>query len=472
MFMAKNELSNAVTLARVQIKNNKLSLIGLGIVLLIILLAGLIPAIVVALSSYEEHIAHSTIFDNFFIPVLGISFGVTVLNFIYRSYNKDYAVYPQTNNSRFLANQIYIYSMAILIPLAVMFIYLIQYGVMAVIAHGRDNVHLVFDFSIAFVLSGLVVAIIYVALIAGTITLISALIRKFRLYAIVFFTVLTIVLLVSITEPSHLLLRLLGFLLDEPNIWLFILKGIGTWAVLFITAFLVNRYTVYYKSHSFKLNSKVVGGLCATMIFATYIIISLVGMNVQPVAHSVEISEEPSAWDVLWDEHTNVLEIDLSDVPPGSDINVVASGSATFIDGLNPEIEFISTFSHHQGHGQTTFHFADGTEQTFPFGHLVVLGGDELRDIDGNTLFAQYHYPIQVIQSGGLISHLMNPQFDIRFEGNTLYVNYTYDRNQKAIVIPVWSFMSQFDNFRGQNVFNESLIWQTWVNVNLWLWVE
>jgi hypothetical protein len=207
------------------------------------------------------------------------------------------------------------------------------------------------------------------------------------------------------------------------------------------------------------------------MIFATYIIISLVGMNVQPVAHSVEISEAPSGWDALWNEHSNVLEIDLSDVPPGSDINVVTSGDATFFDGLNSEIESVSRFLS-SSHGQTTFHFADGTYQTLPFGHLGVFGSEDLLDIDGGTLFVQYRYLIQIIQSGGLISHLMNPEFDIRFEGNTLYVNYTYDRNQKAIVIPVWSFMKQFDSFRGQNVYNEELVLSTWVDVYLWLWIE
>jgi hypothetical protein len=214
----------------------------------------------------------------------------------------------------------------------------------------------------------------------------------------------------------------------------------------------------------------VVGGICATTIFATSIVIALiVGINVEMVTFGEQL-DEPSPWEVLWNEHSNVLEIDLSDVPSGSDINVVTSGEVTFVDGLNSELMTWNTSF--PPHGQTTLHFADGTELTFPFGHLVIGGIEQLFDTGGDTLFVQYNYPIQVIQNGGLISHLMNPQFDIRFEGNTLYVSYTYDRNQKAIAIPVWSFMSQFDNFRGQNVFNESLIWQTLVDVNLWLWVE
>jgi hypothetical protein len=181
--------------------------------------------------------------------------------------------------------------------------------------------------------------------------------------------------------------------------------------------------------------------------------------------------DEPSSWEVLWNEHSNVLEIDLSDVPPGSDINVVASGDSVFFDGLNPEI--IGQWRTSIGQqAQQTIHFSDGSEQTFPGGHLIIVGTEDLFDIDGGTLFVQYLYPIQATQNIGLIGHLRNPRFDIRFEGTTLYVNYTYDRNQKAIVIPVWSFMTQFDNFRGQNVFNESLIWNTWTDVYLHLWVE
>ena len=466
MFMAKNELSNAVTLAKVQIKNYR-GIIGLSAALFVIFVVGLITAIEVVLS-YTDHINHATITDNFVMLITAFIMGVTYLNFVYRSYNGDYAVYPQTNNSRFFASQIITYIIVFLVPLGIMLIYLIQYAILALIAHGRDNVHLVFDFNIWFVLSGFVVAIIYLALIAGVITLISTLIRKFRLYAAVFFTTLAIVLFGSVREPFQLLFRLLSFLLEEPNIWLFILKGIGTWVVLFIAAFLINKYTVYYKAHSFNIGKRVVAATCAATIMVAVLVIGLIGMN--EVVASFEPTDEPSPWDVFWDVHTNVLEIDLSDVPAGSDINVVTSGDATFIDGLDSELMWVS--HSFPPNGQTTFHFTDGTELTFPFGHLFIIDGEQLHNIDGNTLFVQYHYPVQVIQSGVLISHLMNPQLDIRFEGTTLYVNYTYDRNQKAIVIPVWSFMRQFDSFRGQNVFNESLIWQTWVNVNLWLWVE
>ena len=466
MFMAKNELSNAVILAKVQIKNDKLSTVVFGIALLITLLAGLIPAIVTALSPYEDHITYSAISDNFFIPVLVIGFGVTVINFMYRSYNSNYAVYPQTNNSRFLANQIVIYTFIILIALAIMLIYLIQYGVISLIAHGRDNVRLVLDFNIAFVLRGLVVAIIYLALIAGTITLIFTLLRKFRLYAVVFFTVLATVLLGSLADPLHLLHRLLSFLLEEPNIWLFILKGVGIWAVLFIAAFLVNKYTVYYKAHSLKFNKKVMGGICAITIFAAFIVISLL-TGMMTFAEPIDI---PTPWDVLWDERSNILEFDLSDVPAGSDINVVTSGDVTFIDDMD---SVLIGWSHSlPPDGQTVLHFHDGSYLTFPFGHLTIVAGEQLLDVDGGTLFVNYYYPIQMIESGGSINHLMNPEFDIRFEGDTLYINYTYDRNVKAIVIPVWSFMRQFSSFRGQNVFNEMLIHSAWEDVRLWLWVE
>jgi len=388
---------------------------------------------------------------------------MTISTFTYRFSSRDYAVYPQTNNSRFLAHQIELYSFVILTPLLIMLVYLIQYGVLALIASGRDNVHLVFDFNIGFVLSGLVLATIYFALITGAIILISALIRKFRLYAIVFFTALAIILFGNFSIPFLPLFRLLGFLLRESNIWLFILKGTITWIGLFAVAFVVNKYTVYYKAHNFNYSKRVIAGICAVMILAAFAVINLIGLT------APAILMDSDEWDVSRNQRLNALEIDLSDLPEGSNINVVASGDAVFFDGINPEIIGQShTLS------EQTLHFSDGSEQTFPAGHLIIIGYHDLFDIDGGTLFVQYNYPLEVIPNAGDISHWINPQFDIHFEGNTLYVHYTYNKNVKAIIIPIWSFMRQFESFRGQNVFNESpqLGWGRWNHVGLWLWVE
>ena len=467
MFMAKNELSNAVTLAKVQTKNNKRGLIGLGAALFALLLVGLITAIEATLS-YAYDLRHVAVSDNFFMLVFILVFGVTALNFTYRSYNRDYAVYPQTNFSRFLANQITTYGAVILMPVVIMLIYLIQYAVMALIASGRDNVHLVFDFNIAFVFSGLVITIIYLALIAGTITFISTIIRKFRLYAIIFFAALIILFFGIIAEPFQLLQRLLSFFVGESNIWLFILKGTTVWAGLFVAAFVVNKYTVYYKAHSFNFGKRAVTGIFTATICAAILVLSLIRINAEEmIIH--EPLDELFPMDVLRNELSYVLEIDLSNVPAGSDINVVASGDAAFVDGINPEI-----VGWGGSLGEQTVHFADGTARTFPGEYLIIIGNESIFDIDGDTLFIHYRYPIRVDHTGGLISHLMNPQFDIRFEENTLYVHYTYDKNVTAVTIPVWSFMRQFDSFRGQNVVNElpGWGWSTWSRADIWLWVE
>ncbi|MCL2278550.1 MAG: hypothetical protein FWC20_03980 [Oscillospiraceae bacterium] len=53
------------------------------------------------------------------------------------------------------------------------------------------------------------------------------------------------------------------------------------------------------------------------------------------------------------------------------------------------------------------------------------------------------------------LGHLMNPRFDVRFEERTLYVEYTFEKDIDVVFMPIWSFMSQFDIFLGQNLLNE-----------------
>jgi len=63
--------------------------------------------------------------------------------------------------------------------------------------------------------------------------------------------------------------------------------------------------------------------------------------------------------------------------------------------------------------------------------------------------------PHRVVDSEN-IGRFINAKIDVRLEGNTLFVHYTYDKNVKAIFMTTWSFMQQFDFFKGQNLFNDS----------------
>ncbi|MCL2222782.1 MAG: hypothetical protein FWC20_10660 [Oscillospiraceae bacterium] len=332
MFVAKSELVNAARLARVGVKGNKKGIIILAAIALIVLLSGLIPAVIMILQHNDTLLLHRIIdMSGGFMGCVAL--GLMLAWWLYHNENNNITVFPQTNTSRFLAYQIWIYSIVLCSALALTVIYLIQYGVIAALAAGRDNVFIVYDFNIWFVLSGFVVLTIYVAIISAAITLVAALLRKFRLYAAVLFTVLIIFLLFAANFQAFVGF-VLGFLILESNLGLFILKGIVVWMALFIAAFVINRYTIYYKAH----RRESVIGLISIGVGAVALAVLFIGtpfdtLSNQPGEPSVTVSvAEESEFATMWGGPTELqLEIDISDIPDGSDIYLQVSGDVTLI---------------------------------------------------------------------------------------------------------------------------------------------
>jgi hypothetical protein len=122
--------------------------------------------------------------------------------------------------------------------------------------------------------------------------------------------------------------------------------------------------------------------------------------------------------------------------------------------------------------GKQFIEYSDGTWLEYPQGHMIITLGDELQSIEGDTLIIDCTYPFKVVDDKE-IGHLMNPALDARMEGNTLYLHYTYERNVKAVFVPIWSFMWQFEHFTGRDLFSES-IYGTYSEGggSLYLWVE
>ena len=47
---------------------------------------------------------------------------------------------------------------------------------------------------------------------------------------------------------------------------------------------------------------------------------------------------------------------------------------------------------------------------------------------------------------------LTNPRLSARLESATLNIDYTFDKNVKAVFLPIWTFMRQFDYYKGRDV--------------------
>ena len=127
------------------------------------------------------------------------------------------------------------------------------------------------------------------------------------------------------------------------------------------------------------------------------------------------------------------ITLDASTVPAGSDIKIVKTENIE-VDagsGISYDVNDIDTM-------------------------LLVLSDDAaLSSFSGQRIIVNYHFPTCTVCDIDLAS-LAEPRFTARLDGNTLYLQYDHKTNIKVIFIPIWSFMWQFDEFKGQHIFQES----------------
>jgi hypothetical protein len=110
--------------------------------------------------------------------------------------------------------------------------------------------------------------------------------------------------------------------------------------------------------------------------------------------------------------------------------------------------------SEHWTNNKIYFRYADGSELVFPQDQIMIKLGGELNNTNGGTLTVGYFAPFHVVE-GMELTFLANPVFEARLEGSTLHLHYSYDKNVRAILIPIWSFMTQFDYFAGRDLVSD-----------------
>ena len=475
--MAKNELINAGRLTRAQISGKKLGgILGFLIVIQFFFLTDLSAAIY-RIFKENDGIDYYQFADNSFFWIFGMSFAFIIFNCMYRYNNQNFAVYPQTNNSRYLSFQMITYTYLVLVPLTLMVVYLIQYGVIAAIAAGRDNVHLMFNFDISFVLAGFVVMILYMAILAAIINLISVLLRKFKLYAAAFFSAVLVLGLTNLSVAMDIFAMLTEFLIYENSLWKFILKALVSWAILFTVAALINKYTVYYKTRNNKMKSErleIIIAIAVGVVLAIFVVFAVLRFNenlydgpdggaessvASPDNNSSGSSYTPSM------PPQGELEFDISHLPRGSNITVQVSGDVIIIPNSDKIVGWGNSSDY-----QFLF-YEDGTEIKYSREQMTIMLPSELDNIQGDTLHVYYSNPWQVVDNTE-IGHLVNAEFEARFEGNVLYIHYTFDKNVKAVFMPLWSFMWQFEHFKGKGLFSEDVFGtyaSSSANVNIWI---
>ncbi|MPM72953.1 hypothetical protein SDC9_119929 [bioreactor metagenome] len=279
------------------------------------------------------------------------------------------------------------------------------------------------DFNIAFVLTGFFAFIVYGLIFVSVFNLIGALIRKFRIYAIIFFIAVGTALIINLTWSIKAFSNIFGFLFSEKSIAVFFLKGIVLFIIINALSFVINYNTVYYKSNK---NSKQlilifsVTGLLIVVLFSLFI-------GILPISDSAknEYNGNTGSENSEYLYTSKEITIDISHLKKGSIINIITNDN--IIDNID---NYDSSSSRYR----------------------MFLNNPKSLEVTDGKLVVSYNFPLNT-QNGKNITALTNPTFKAELKGNNLYLEYEYTRNIKAVINPVWSMIMQFKSFSDKNVY-------------------
>lgn len=448
MFVAKNELRNAIKLTGVMFSSvTRRNMLLFSVIACGIFLAVLTANILWIHRETAQLVDVHTVYDYYILMAFCIVIAIARMNVQYRESNQRFEVYPQTNTSRFLCTQVIYHCWIVFLSLFSMALYLIHYGVLAIFAAMYENLHLIYPFSLGYVLTGLVVLIIYASVISGFVFLITALVRKFSIYALTFIAVSVGLILTNHAAASAAFKVFSGFLIFEESVLMFIIKGVAAWVALFVVNFMINKHTVYYQDY--KALSKntllriAVTGLTAVIMVGTvgFITMSIIVASGEGGYNSaVNIDEQVE----------EQIEFDISHLPQGNVIKIEPGDNIIFYNNSDETIL-------EESKNETSYmgYEAGSSLGEYTFSNMTFSLWEPLSNDAGEKLVLYYKFPEYIVNQEN-VSYFASPQFQARLDGVTLYVNYTFEPNVKVVAISTWPFMKQFAQFNDQGLFNKS----------------
>ncbi len=351
----------------------------------------------------------------------------------YKAYNHKLSVFPQDKKTRFLSYILYNYITLLKLSIFALFLYLIQYGFFSIVGHFNPNMHFAYPINFSFLISGFVVNLLYGLIIISIITLLGTLQRKFNLYFILGVVVIGVTaIVIAIYSPNAAIFKsiigIIEFFTKEPSLWIFIIKVLGLWTLLFGLSWFINNHTVYYKSDYTEPSQ----GKIATIGISLGIFIIIVNFSLFSTVYNNETSFETDNSTIVTKKNgTSNLEL-FKDILNTKNIEIP-------ISNIKPEdpVEIIKEI-----HG--------GKEDI-----LVSTYSDDSMNEKAENIIVKYNVPYNEVNSID-INKYTNPVVTARLEENKLFINYSQTENQKVIFLSSYGFMSQFQCFKGQNLYKEN----------------
>jgi hypothetical protein len=376
--------------------------------------------------------------------LFGVVIGLIVGVIIYRTTNVKLSVFPQTNNSRLISSLLMNYFTVVMILMMILVMYMVNLGVFKLMSAFSYDIVFALNIDFKFIITGFFVYLAYGFLLVSIIEFIGAVLRKWTYYAAIILTALFALFIVNFQRVLGHLPGVLAFLVAEPSPLLFFLKATGLWLAITAVTLVINRYTVFYKSHNQILKKGVV--ITCIVIAATVIIIP--GALFEVSYSSGDVFDDDGTFTLNEHDYVSIEEFTI-------DISHLRNGSRVDIDGTNIYIMQPESWI-----WQTN-------------GSAIVSNAESLYNIHGDTIVIWYR-PAWFLVNGIDVLKYNNQQLYVHLEGNTLFLNYSYD-NVHVMLLPIWSLARQFDSFKDTGVLSANVLgFSTGGNstTNIWIDVE
>jgi hypothetical protein len=304
-------------------------------------------------------------------------------------------------------------------------LYLFEYALFRLLSIFNNNIVIVLEFNLSFILIGFLTFLIYAFVAVSALSLLGAFLRKIGYFSIPVVVALLSLIVANLQGSIKLILRISGFITGEPSILLFFLKCLLLWALCTIGAILINKYTVYQTA-----KRKISFGFAAACTgIALFVIISSVAFSYTIVGSGTSSSLTVSDRNNNLSDRMVEIPLDVSDYPKGSELKIVLNDN--IIGPANNNNVRLNN-------------------------NIIYYMGEKTSSINSDMLYVYYEYPINSINGHNLYDY-MDPHITAVLKDNTLYLDYTYETNRKIVILPVWSMASQFSCY-DKNVVKKGIV--------------
>ncbi len=418
MFMGKTELDNTLQLLKIRTKECS-EIKGITYILEFLFGIDMISLIkTVFIHDTELQLLSLTTYSNWgFMLMICVCIFYTIG---YKNYNDRHQIFPQSNKSRFTSYELFCYISFLKIQLLALLFYCIQYAIGMGLNLVKGNLEYVYQFSLHFTVAGFFVNLMYGFLVIAITILIGAFDRKFQWkFRIIGIGIIFVVAILPRYEQQTLF-KLVEIVTKETSITLFLVKSICIWFILISIYHITNKFTHYYKAEKeFHLN-KLFFVIPIIMAAVFYFFLNTFS-NLSNNSTSTSKVQTNSVNNVREEKLQITVEeadavVDVSDIPDGSILNITMDEKYR--------------------------------------GNYNIIFNENFTNTSDNKILFEYKPPINVIDSIDMNLYI-KPELDVKIDDNTLNFNFTTKENVKVIFSYPYSFMRQFDYFKGKQIFKE-----------------